>query len=100
VIQIRAEDIRPQVLNMLSCSRSKPPRRIYRRELLSQLEGICSTADVDFQSLPVEVITAATLRLDAPKHQKRLSDTAQSRQPRLLILDPFDPAASATFRWN
>ena len=51
-------------------------------------------------SLPVEVITAATLRLDAPKHQKRLSDTAQSRQPRLLILDPFDPAASATFRWN
>ena len=26
-----------QVLNMLSCSRSKPPQRIYRRELLSQL---------------------------------------------------------------
>jgi hypothetical protein len=25
------------VLNMLSCSRSKPPQRIYRRELLSQL---------------------------------------------------------------
>jgi len=37
VIQIRAEDIRPQVLNMLSCSRSKPPQRIYRPELLSQL---------------------------------------------------------------
>jgi hypothetical protein len=32
-----------------------------------RLEGICSAADVDFQSLPVEVITAPTLRLDAPK---------------------------------
>src|SRR6201984_1693271 len=32
-----------------------------------RLEGICSAAGVDFQSLPVEVITAPTLRLDAPK---------------------------------
>ena len=54
-----------------------------------RLEGICSAADVDFQSLPVEVITAPTLRLDAPKDRERLSNTVQARQPGLLILDPL-----------
>src|SRR4029077_18362569 len=45
-----------------------------------RLEGICSAAGVDFQSLPVEVITAPTLRLDAPKDRERLSNTVQARQ--------------------
>jgi AAA domain-containing protein len=54
-----------------------------------RLEGICSAAGVDFQSLPVEVITAPTLRLDAPTDRERLTNTVQSRQPRLLILDPL-----------
>src|SRR6266481_1400972 len=54
-----------------------------------RLEGICSAAGVDFQSLPVEVITAPTLRLDAPKDRERLSNTVQARQPHLLILDPL-----------
>jgi hypothetical protein len=54
-----------------------------------RLEGICSAADVDFQSLAVEVITAPTLRLDAPKDRERLANTVQARQPRLLILDPL-----------
>jgi RecA-family ATPase len=54
-----------------------------------RLEGICSAASVDFQSLPVEVITAPTLRLDAPKDRERLSNTVQVRQPQLLILDPL-----------
>jgi hypothetical protein len=53
------------------------------------LEGICSAAGVGFQSLPVEVITAPTLRLDAPKDRERLSNTVQAHQPRLLILDPL-----------
>jgi AAA domain len=35
------------------------------------------------------VITAPTLRLDAPKDRERLSNTVQVRQPRLLILDPL-----------
>jgi len=30
-----------------------------------------------FQSLPVEIITAPTLRLDAPKDRERLSNTVQ-----------------------
>jgi len=54
-----------------------------------RLDGICSAAGVDFQSLPVEVITAPTLRLDAPKDRERLSNTIQARQPHLLILDPL-----------
>ena len=54
-----------------------------------RLEGICSAVGVDFQSLPVEVITAPTLRLDAPIDRERLSNTVQAHQPRLLILDPL-----------
>ena len=54
-----------------------------------RLEGICSAAGVGFQSLPVEVITVPSLRLDAPKDRERLSNTVQARQPRLLILDPL-----------
>src|SRR6266403_1624372 len=38
---------------------------------------------------PAEVITAPTLRLDAPKDRERLSNTVQARQPHLLILDPL-----------
>jgi hypothetical protein len=54
-----------------------------------RLEGICSAAGVAFQSLPVEVITAPTLRLDTPKDRERLTNTVQAHQPRLLILDPL-----------
>jgi hypothetical protein len=42
-----------------------------------RLEGTCSAAGVGFQSLPVEIITAPTLRLDAPKDRERLSNTVQ-----------------------
>jgi AAA domain-containing protein len=54
-----------------------------------RLEGISSAAGVGFQSLPVEVITVPTFRLDAPKDRERLTNTVQARQPRLLILDPL-----------
>jgi hypothetical protein len=54
-----------------------------------RLEGICSAAGVSFQSLPVEVITAPTLRLDTPKDRERLTNTVQALHPCLLILDPL-----------
>jgi hypothetical protein len=38
------------------------------------VEAICSAAGVDFQSLPVEMITAPTLRLDEPKDWERLTN--------------------------
>lgn len=54
-----------------------------------RLEGIASAARVGFASLPVEVITAPSLRLDTAVDRKRLADTVQHLQPILLILDPL-----------
>jgi AAA domain len=54
-----------------------------------RLEGIAAAAQVPFGSLPVQVITAPTLRLDMPADRLRLSDTVQQLRPILLILDPL-----------
>ena len=54
-----------------------------------RLEGIAGAAQVPFDSLPVEVITAPSLRLDTPADRQRLTNTVQQFQPRLLILDPL-----------
>jgi len=54
-----------------------------------RLEGIAGVAQVPFEALPVEVITAPSLRLDTPTDRQRLSNTVQHLQPRLLILDPL-----------
>jgi len=54
-----------------------------------RLEGIAAAAQVPFASLPVEVITAPSLRLDTPVDRQRLSNTVQHLRPILLILDPL-----------
>jgi hypothetical protein len=54
-----------------------------------RLEGIASAAHVCFASLPVEVITAPSLRLDTSTDRQRLANTVQNLQPILLILDPL-----------
>jgi len=54
-----------------------------------RLEGIASAAHVDFASLPVEVITAPSLRLDTPTDRLRLTHTVEQMRPILLILDPL-----------
>jgi hypothetical protein len=54
-----------------------------------RLEGIAGAAQVPFASLPVEVITAPSLRLDMPADRQRLSNTVQNLRPILLILDPL-----------
>jgi hypothetical protein len=54
-----------------------------------RLEGIAGAAQVPFEALPVEVITAPSLRLDTPADRQRLANTVQQFQPRLLILDPL-----------
>jgi hypothetical protein len=54
-----------------------------------RLEGISSAAQVSFQSLAVDVITAPSLRLDTPTDRQRLSDAVQNLRPILLILDPL-----------
>jgi hypothetical protein len=54
-----------------------------------RLEGIASAAGVSFSSLPVEVITAPSLRLDTAVDRQRLADTVQNLRPIVLILDPL-----------
>src|ERR1700758_3657833 len=46
-----------------------------------RLEGIAGVAQFDFRSLPVEVITAPSLRLDTATDRQRLADTIQKLQP-------------------
>lgn len=55
----------------------------------SRLAGICAAAAVDFDTLPVEVITVPSLRLDTEADRRRLTQTVQDLHPRLLILDPL-----------
>jgi hypothetical protein len=54
-----------------------------------RLEGIAAAAQVPFASLPVQVITAPSLRLDTATDRERLAHTVQQQRPVLLILDPL-----------
>jgi hypothetical protein len=54
-----------------------------------RLEGIAHAAQVPFASLPVQVITAPSLRLDTESDRQRLAQTVQQQRPLLLILDPL-----------
>ena len=54
-----------------------------------RLEGIAAAAQVPFASLPVQVITAPSLRLDMAADRERLAHTVQQQRPVLLILDPL-----------
>jgi hypothetical protein len=54
-----------------------------------RLEGIAAAAQISFASLPVQVITAPSLRLDTATDRLRLSQTVQEQHPVLLVLDPL-----------
>ena len=54
-----------------------------------RLAGICEAAQVDFERLNLEVITASSLRLDLAEDRDRLAATVAAVRPRLLVLDPF-----------
>lgn len=54
-----------------------------------RLEDIAAAAQVCFSSLPVQVITAPSLRLDTELDRQRLLQTVQEQRPVLLILDPL-----------
>jgi hypothetical protein len=94
-----ALDVAVSVASGAACLRQFPVRRTGRVLLFpaedslaivrQRLEGIASAAQVGFPSLPVEVITAPSLRLDTAVDRQRLADTVQHLQPILLILDPL-----------
>ena len=94
-----ALDIAVSVASGADCLRRYPVRRTGRVLLFpaedslpivrQRLEGIARVAEISFQTLPVEVITAPALRLDTPTDRQRLSKTVEHLRPILLILDPL-----------
>jgi hypothetical protein len=63
-----------------------------------RLEGIAAAAQVGFDSLPVEVITAPTLRLDTPADRDRLSNTVQQLRSSWFITLAKTPMEAARAR--
>src|ERR1022692_2149611 len=94
-----ALDVALSVASGAACLRQFPVRRtgkvlIFPAEdkldvVRRRLESIACAAQVDFESLPIEVITAPSLRLDTSADRLRLTQTVQDLQPILLILDPL-----------
>ena len=94
-----ALDVAVSVASGAACLRQFPVRRqgpvlLFPAEdslaiVRQRLEGIAAAAQVPFASLPVQVITAPSLRLDTATDRQRLSHTVQEQRPILLILDPL-----------
>lgn len=55
----------------------------------ARLGGLCRSRGVDLRALPLDVITAPSLRLDLAADQRRLDRTVRAVAPRMLLLDPF-----------
>jgi hypothetical protein len=94
-----ALDVAVSVASGAACLRQFPVRRsgpvlLFPAEdslpvVRQRLEGIATAAQVPFASLPVQVITAPSLRLDVATDRERLAHTVQQQRPVLLILDPL-----------
>lgn len=54
-----------------------------------RLLGICRHRGIELANVPLDVITATSLRLDLERDRERLAATVRQRQPRLLLLDPL-----------
>jgi hypothetical protein len=94
-----ALDVAVSVTSGTACLRQFPVRRsgpvlLFPAEdslavVRQRLEGIAAAAQISFPSLPVQVITAPSLRLDTATDRLRLSQTVQEQHPVLLVLDPL-----------
>ena len=94
-----ALDIAVSVAAGAPCLRRFPVRRtgpvlIFPAEdalavVRQRLEGICVSAGVQFDTLPIYVITAPRILLDLPQDREQLRATVAQFRPTLLILDPF-----------
>ncbi len=54
-----------------------------------RVEGMARHRGLDLDTVPIDVITAPTLRLDRNPHRTRFFETAKRLRPRLIILDPL-----------
>ena len=57
--------------------------------LKARLQGLCRHRGVHFEDIPIDVITAPSVRIDRVRDQDRLIRTVRKSAPRLLVLDPF-----------
>jgi AAA domain len=55
----------------------------------ARLTGLCYHRGLRLDGLPIDVITAPSVRIDRPADQDRLARTVWRATPRLLVLDPF-----------
>jgi len=55
----------------------------------ARLKGLCWHRGLGLEGLPIDVITAPSLRIDRERDQARLVRTVRRGAPRLLVLDPF-----------
>jgi hypothetical protein len=55
----------------------------------SRLAGLCRHRGLELEAMPIDVITAPSVRIDRERDQERLLRTVRRAAPRLLVLDPF-----------
>jgi len=55
----------------------------------SRLAGLCRLRGLGLEAMPIDVITAPSVRIDRERDQERLVRTVRRAAPRLLVLDPF-----------
>jgi hypothetical protein len=55
----------------------------------ARLTGLSRHRGLALAALPIDVITAPSVRLDLATDQRRLAETVRRAAPRLLVLDPF-----------
>jgi hypothetical protein len=55
----------------------------------TRLLGLCAHRGLSLDTVPIDVITAASVRIDRERDQARLAATVRRAAPRLLVLDPF-----------
>jgi AAA domain len=55
----------------------------------ARLAGLCYHRGLRLEALPIDVITAPSMRIDRGPDQDRLARTVWRGTPRLLVLDPF-----------
>jgi hypothetical protein len=54
-----------------------------------RLLAVCAARGLELERLPLQLVAASVLRLDAPEDQDRLREAVEQQQPRLMVLDPL-----------
>jgi len=58
-------------------------------QVRARVEALCAHRGISLETLPITVITAASLRLDVQVNQELLTATIEKLEPKMLLLDPL-----------